>query len=434
MKADCTKALELNPKYTKAYLRRARASEKSNDLETALEDITIAGCLEKFSNERTLIMGDRILKQIGKRYAIEYMATNKKHIMQSKYVIKGYIRTLPNDPVFRLLENENNDDLSPGFRKALQAVKEEKYDDVIPLCTEELKNSESDTVPHKMEVLLLRGSFLLLLGKHTEALKDFEAVIDSNTVPKALKVNALIKRAGLYMQLEELEKTFQDFELAAEIDPECGDIYHHRGRVEILTEEEEKAKKDFDKAIKLNPNCGITHAQKYYVDYRYGMKIHDQNALSHVLLDFLACIDKFPDCLECYILLSQVLSSMQQYFTAETMLAKASEKNPTAAIIYVHRGLMQLQSGSNVDEVVQYIKKALELDDKCEYAYETLGTIEVQRGNFKEGMELYDKALELCRSLQELTHIFGLKQAAKTQTTIKERLGADLGFILQGTV
>ncbi|XP_043269011.1 tetratricopeptide repeat protein 1 isoform X1 [Venturia canescens] len=36
--ADCTKAIELNPKYLKAYLRRAQLHEETNKLDNALED------------------------------------------------------------------------------------------------------------------------------------------------------------------------------------------------------------------------------------------------------------------------------------------------------------------------------------------------------------------------------------------------------------
>ena len=66
MKADCTKALELNPRYVKALLRRARAMEHCNELESALEDVTAACILENFSNQNAMLMADRVLKQLGK--------------------------------------------------------------------------------------------------------------------------------------------------------------------------------------------------------------------------------------------------------------------------------------------------------------------------------------------------------------------------------
>lgn len=109
-------------------------------------------------------------------------------------------------------------------------MRDEKYDDVISYCSEEIDNTDfvADTC---MEVYLLRGTFFLLLGRHDDSIADLEKVIHSNSASKEVKVNALIKRASMFMQLEDPEKCFLDFEKAIEIDPECGDIYHHRGQV-----------------------------------------------------------------------------------------------------------------------------------------------------------------------------------------------------------
>ena len=41
--------------------------------------------------------------------------------------------------------------------------------------------------------------------------------------------------------------------------------------------------------------------------------------------------------------------------------------------------LLALQWKQDSETSADFIKKALEVDDKCEFAYETLGTIEVQR-------------------------------------------------------
>lgn len=65
--ADCTSALDLNPRYVKALIRRARALERSNRLERALEDITAACILEQFTNDTSLMLADKLLKQLGEQ-------------------------------------------------------------------------------------------------------------------------------------------------------------------------------------------------------------------------------------------------------------------------------------------------------------------------------------------------------------------------------
>lgn len=52
--ADCTSALNLNKRYKKALLRRAKAHEKQDDLSHALSDITATCIIKQFENESSL--------------------------------------------------------------------------------------------------------------------------------------------------------------------------------------------------------------------------------------------------------------------------------------------------------------------------------------------------------------------------------------------
>lgn len=45
--------------------------------------------------------------------------------------------------------------------------------------------------------------------------------------------------------------------------------------------------------------------------------------------------------------------------------------------------LLQLQWKQDLDMGLDLISKAIEIDNKCDFAYETMGTIEVQRSAFK---------------------------------------------------
>ncbi|XP_070528059.1 mitochondrial import receptor subunit TOM70 isoform X2 [Cardiocondyla obscurior] len=423
VKEDCTKALELNPRYAKALLRRARALEQIGDLEGALEDVTTACIYEGFTNQTSLSMADKVLEKLGKQHAQENLA-NKKFIMPSKHFIKTYIISFPKDPVFSKLQQPEN--IPEFFKKPLKALKDTDYDEIIPLCTEIIEKPEFDTLSSfKLEVLLLRATFHLLLGEHDAAIQDFERILNSEDASDDVKINALIKRAALYMQLDNPEMTFRNFELAISINPTYSDIYHHRGQVNLLMNRMDEAKHDFEKAVEYNPNFGIAYVQKCYTDYRFAMFSRDVGLAETAVKDFERAFEKYPnppECIYCYILYAQMMTETQQYEKADTYFAKAIEKDPENATAYVHRGLLQLQWNGNVDKTVEYINKALELDEKCELAYESLGSIEVQRGNIEEAIRLFDKALIFCRTFMELTHIYSLRDAAKTQLNIKNRL------------
>ena len=89
-------------------------------------------------------------------------------------------------------------------------------------------------------------------------------------------------------------------------------------------------------------------------------------------------------------------------------------------------GLLQLQSEGNVELATNLIQEAIKMDDKCEFAYETLGTIEVQRGNLKRAIELFDKAIPLSKTEVEVSHLFSLKDAALAQLKVALKLGVTL--------
>lgn len=116
------------------------------------------------------------------------------------------------------------------FSKAIQAVRNQDYDNVISYCTEEIDKLQAETTSN-YKLQLLRGTFYLLLGEHDDAISDLNMIITTERVAKELKVNALIKRASMHVQLEHPEKSFCDFDMALELDPNCGDIYHNRAQV-----------------------------------------------------------------------------------------------------------------------------------------------------------------------------------------------------------
>lgn len=71
----------------------------------------------------------------------------------------------------------------------------------------------------------------ILTGQHASALSDLETVVENVDAPIPLRVNALIKRASIHMQLEDPNACMDDFNRAVTLDPDNPDIYHQRGQV-----------------------------------------------------------------------------------------------------------------------------------------------------------------------------------------------------------
>lgn len=230
-----------------------------------------------------------------------------------------------------------------------------------------------------MEALSLRGTFHLLMGAHKEALDDFKTIIDTKEADVKIKVNVLIKRASLHMQLDKNDECLKDFEMAAELGADISDVYHHRGQVQLLMDRTEQARDDFGKAVELNPEFPIAYVQKCYADYRYAMLKQNIDLLMKNMEEFRNATKKFPNCLEVYILYAQVLTERQEYEKADKLYEKANEVDAKNASLQVHRGLLELQWKADIEKSVELMRNAIKLDEKCEFAYETLGTVEVQR-------------------------------------------------------
>lgn len=315
-----------------------------------------------------------------------------------------------------------------GFAFARASLENSQYDKVIAACADEIESADGK---HKLEARLLRGTFHLLVGSLTEALKDFDTIIDCEDASTALKVNALIKRASLNVQSDQHQKGFEDFAVAEMLDTQSADVYHQRGQVFVLMEKLEEALADFNKAAILAPTLCSAYVQKCYAEYRYALAVQNQVQVYNAIQATQKAIEMFPKNIESYNILAQILTEQQQFDKADELFEKAIALAPTHASLYVHRGLLYLQWNGDIHKALEYLNKAIEVDDKCELAYETLGTIQVQRGLLDRAIELFEKALTLSRTEIEMVHLYSLRNAAIAQLNVAKNLGLDLSSLAE---
>ena len=65
---------------------------------------------------------------------------------------------------------------------------------------------------------------------------------------------------------------------------------------------------------------------------------------------------------------------MQEFDRADELYQAGMKVDPNNANLLVHRGLAALQAKGDIAKAVEFINRALEIDEKCELVYETLGT------------------------------------------------------------
>uniref|UniRef100_A0A672KVJ7 Mitochondrial import receptor subunit TOM70 n=1 Tax=Sinocyclocheilus grahami TaxID=75366 RepID=A0A672KVJ7_SINGR len=428
---DCSQAVELNPCYIKALFRRAKALEKLGNRKECLEDVTAVCILEVFQNQQSMLLADKVLKQLGKEKAKEKYK-NREPLMPSPQFIKSYFSSFTDDIISQPLQKGEKKDEdkdkegeasevtgSSGYLKAKQYMEEENYDKIISECTKEIESGGRYTA----EALLLRATFYLLIGNATAAQPDLDRVINMDDANVKLRANALIKRGSMYMQQQQPQLSTQDFNVAAEIDPRNADVYHHRGQLKILLDQVEEAVGDFDECIKLRPDSALAQAQKCFALYRQAYTGNNPSQVQKAMDGFEDVIRRFPKCAEGYALYAQALTDQQQFGNADEMYDKCIELEPDNATTYVHKGLLQLQWKQDLEMGLELISKAIEIDNKCDFAYETMGTIEVQRGNLDKAIDMFNKAINLAKSEMEMAHLYSLCDAAYAQTEVAKKYG-----------
>ena len=154
--------------------------------------------------------------------------------------------------------------------------------------------------------------------------------------------------------------------------------------------------------------------------------------------DFKASTTKFPDCVESYALYAKVLQETQDLEGADALYKKGVELNPANANLLVHRALLALQKTKDVNAAQEATEAALKVDEKCEFAWETLGQIQIQKDNMDEAVKAFDKvtymksksytktpimqAIPLVNTELEMAHLFGLSESAKAKSAARKKL------------
>ncbi|XP_001637299.2 mitochondrial import receptor subunit TOM70 isoform X1 [Nematostella vectensis] len=425
---EATKALELNSKYTKALMRRARALEKLERKQECLQDLTAVCILEGFSNPSWMMHADRVLKDIGRQKAKEHFK-NRKPTIPSPTYIKAYLESFSQDEIFSDdLQGQDDVPNDSPFLAALEEIKEKRFDKVIDLCDDEINRGPS---PCYARAMALRGTMHTLMSQVKEAIDDLTQVIDmdDDKASTKLKINCLIKRGSLHIQETREAEADQDFKKAILLDPNNSDIYHHRAQIHFLTEKIAEAKEDFEKCIKLNPDFIPARIQLAYCIYKTA--VFQQNAvLARGALELFEEIStNNPDNPDALSLHAQVLQEQGQFEEACEKFDTAIKLQPENPVHKVYKGLLMVQWKQDFGKSVELVNEAISMDSKCDFAYETLATLEVQRGNLEKSVELFDKAIDLVRTEGEMAQTFSLREAAIAQHHVTKKMGIVPNFM-----
>jgi len=126
-----------------------------------------------------------------------------------------------------------------------------------------------------IESHIIMGIIYQKRGENDKAVASFTKAIKLNPISKDEEYAAFNDRGSSYEQLNELDKSLEDYSHAIEVDPERLEAYANRGYVYNQKGEYRKAIDDLLRAIEIDSNYIIAHA--HLGDTYIGLRIEMQN-------------------------------------------------------------------------------------------------------------------------------------------------------------
>ncbi len=90
-------------------------------------------------------------------------------------------------------------------------------------------------------------------------------------------------------------------------------------------------------------------------------------------------IRKFDTSPDVFSLYGQILMENNRFAEAELHFARVAQLDKTNAGVMVHRAMAKFQQSNNIAEAIDMLEEAIKIDDRNEFVYETLGTLQLQK-------------------------------------------------------
>lgn len=188
------------------------------------------------------------------------------------------------------------------------------------------------------------------------------------------------------LQMLDLEKAIDFYNQAIGIDPSFADAYMKRSNAYAIAGRNTEAQVDYNKALELNP----------YIDYLYDSRAKIKVMIADFKGSFID-IDKtaLVQPQETNMVQKMVQAQMRnQYPGSIAQWDSLISSDQTKANYYLNRALALWES-DEPNSAMMDIADAIKLDPNSATAYNVLGLLHIELGNYDDAIEAFTKALEL---------------------------------------
>jgi mitochondrial import receptor subunit TOM70 len=184
---------------------------------------------------------------------------------------------------------------------------------------------------------------------------------------------------------------------------------------------------DFNKALEINPKHNLAKLQlKVQLNSSLLTREDEFNLEKEIQNLEIKINTQFNLMPEAYSLYAQILGEQGLYTKANDYYLKAINLEPLNSSLKVQRALNTMQMLNSFDDAITQLEQVISDDDSCEFAYETLATIEIQRGNLERAAYLFDRAIDISRNKESMINLCSMLIGAKTQFKIFHKYSSQL--------
>lgn len=198
-------------------------------------------------------------------------------------------------------------------------------------------------------------------------------------------------RGAIYLEQENIESAFKDFQKAKKYDSYNPDIYFNLGQLYANHSNEiDSATYYFEKAIKLAPQA----QNNDMINTNLGVLKHRSGKLDEALEHFKTAekLNSKNDLL--LFNYSMLLSDMEKNSEALDKINKAISINPRDQEYYNLKGSIFIAQ-SNLKDAERTFLEAIEINPNYGAPYYNLGYLNGERDNIEEAIKYYNKAIQL---------------------------------------
>ena len=228
----------------------------------------------------------------------------------------------------------------------------------------------------------------------------------------------LVKRAGVKMDEWDHDGAEALFDEALAIDPTASDALLHRANMRMLQRRASDSRNDLEACLRLHPDNMLARLRLATVH----MAEEDVDGAERVL-DRAEEIDPGSSEVRCYR--GELHFARGEYEKAGGEFEESIRRDPTNPTPYVNAALAMVNApppprggGSTTAPpdfagAIELLEKAIDVDPMMHGAYVQLGQMKLSMatdlGKAREVVDLYDRALEYCRSPEEMKDICSMR-------------------------